>query len=85
MQGVEADFGDFADRWWKIIGTNLDLLCHWFGDGVDDVFVRLENVTHRILQAVLTLMGDETKQRRRHGYGDELAERCRVQDAITAQ
>jgi hypothetical protein len=41
-QGVEADFVDFTDRWWDIVGINLGLFRNRFRDRVDDKFVRLE-------------------------------------------
>jgi hypothetical protein len=55
-QGMEANLGNFADRWRKVFRANLNLLRHRFGDRVDHVFAGFDNVADRVLQAMFALM-----------------------------
>ena len=63
----------------------MDLSCHSLGHRIDDVLLRFEHVTDRVLQSIFTFVSNETKQRWRDRNDNELAERRCIEYPLAAK
>src|SRR5258708_31292669 len=82
---MKSDFCDFADGTRETLRARLDLGCHALGIRVDDVLLRFEHVTDRVLQSIFTFVSHEAKKRWRDRNDNELAERRRVEHTLVAK